>query len=104
MHFRASELENLFKAQQKKLARPYITKPMALLTPQSFNFIINTVNFSLFSPLSTFAELKATISGPSEVFVKSGSEITLFCKLQQGPHDLGTIYWYKGECNLLSVV
>lgn len=42
-------------------------------------------------------ELKAVIHGPSDLYVKSGSEITLNCKLQQGPHDLGTIYWYKGE-------
>jgi hypothetical protein len=33
--------------------------------------------------------------------VKSGSEITLNCKLQQGPHDLGTIYWYKGEFTII---
>lgn len=43
------------------------------------------------------AELKARITGPVEVFVKSGSEITLTCKLQQNPHDLGTIFWKKGE-------
>ena len=42
-------------------------------------------------------ELKARILGPSDLYVKSGSEITLICKLQQGPHDLGTIYWYKGK-------
>ncbi|XP_070507265.1 uncharacterized protein [Chironomus tepperi] len=42
-------------------------------------------------------ELKAVIQGPSDLYVKSGSEITLNCKLQQGPHDLGTIYWYKGS-------
>jgi hypothetical protein len=42
-------------------------------------------------------ELKAQILGPPDLFVKSGSEITLTCKLQQGPHDLGTIYWYKGK-------
>lgn len=35
--------------------------------------------------------------GPPDLYVKSGSEITLICKLQQGPHDLGTIYWYKGK-------
>lgn len=43
------------------------------------------------------AELKARVLGPSDLYVKSGSEITLICKLQQGPHDLGTIYWYKGK-------
>lgn len=54
--------------------------------------------FKNFSPRYSFsAELKARILGPSDLYVKSGSEITLICKLQQGPHDLGTIYWYKGE-------
>lgn len=50
-----------------------------------------------FGHFSLFTELKARITGPAEVFVKSGSEITLTCKLQQNPHDLGTIFWKKGE-------
>lgn len=49
------------------------------------------------SRLTFYAELKARLMGPSDLYVKSGSEITLVCKLQQGPHDLGTIYWYKGK-------
>lgn len=44
-----------------------------------------------------FSELKAIILGPADLYVKSGSEITLICKLQQGPHDLGTVFWYKGK-------
>lgn len=43
------------------------------------------------------AELRARILGPSDIFVKSGSEIIMTCVIQQGPHDLGTVFWYKGR-------
>ena len=62
------------------------------------------MTFKLFSTcnnekflLYPVAELKAIILGPADLYVKSGSEITLICKLQQGPHDLGTVFWYKGK-------
>lgn len=42
-------------------------------------------------------ELRARILGPSDIFVKSGSEIIMTCVIQQGPHDLGTVFWYKGK-------
>uniref|UniRef100_A0AAG5D5U1 Ig-like domain-containing protein n=1 Tax=Anopheles atroparvus TaxID=41427 RepID=A0AAG5D5U1_ANOAO len=42
-------------------------------------------------------ELRARILGPSDIFVKSGSEITMTCVIQQGPHELGTVFWYKGN-------
>ncbi|XP_018906362.1 zwei Ig domain protein zig-8 [Bemisia tabaci] len=42
-------------------------------------------------------ESKAKILGPSEVYIKSGSELTLTCVISQGPHNLGTIFWYRGE-------
>ncbi|XP_052872566.1 zwei Ig domain protein zig-8-like [Anopheles cruzii] len=42
-------------------------------------------------------ELRARILGPSDIFIKSGSEITLVCAIQQGPHELGTVFWYKGN-------
>jgi hypothetical protein len=42
------------------------------------------------------AELKAVILGTPDLHVKSGSEIILTCKIPQGPHDLGTVFWYKG--------
>lgn len=29
--------------------------------------------------------------------MKSGSQIILTCRLAQGPHDLGTVFWYKGK-------
>ncbi|CAH1186563.1 unnamed protein product [Phyllotreta striolata] len=42
-------------------------------------------------------EAKARILGPSDLHVKAGSSITLSCLINQGPHDLGTVFWYKGE-------
>ncbi|XP_039439722.1 zwei Ig domain protein zig-8-like [Culex pipiens pallens] len=45
----------------------------------------------------TVIELRARILGPSDIFVKSGSEIIMTCVIQQGPHDLGTVFWYKGN-------
>ncbi|XP_035906754.1 zwei Ig domain protein zig-8-like isoform X2 [Anopheles stephensi] len=42
-------------------------------------------------------ELRARILGPADIFVKSDSEITMTCVIQQGPHELGTIFWYKGS-------
>uniref|UniRef100_A0A182LWE0 Ig-like domain-containing protein n=1 Tax=Anopheles culicifacies TaxID=139723 RepID=A0A182LWE0_9DIPT len=46
---------------------------------------------------SCHGELRARILGPSDIFVKSGSEITMVCVIQQGPHELGTVFWYKGN-------
>ncbi|KAL9922097.1 defective proboscis extension response 1 isoform 1-T5 [Glossina fuscipes fuscipes] len=42
-------------------------------------------------------ELKANIMGPTDLYVKSGSDINLTCKILQGPHELGNIFWYKGN-------
>ncbi|XP_030368974.1 zwei Ig domain protein zig-8 [Scaptodrosophila lebanonensis] len=42
-------------------------------------------------------ELKAEIYGPSDLMVKTGSDINLTCKIMQGPHELGNIFWYKGS-------
>uniref|UniRef100_W8B7U9 Tyrosine-protein kinase receptor TYRO3 n=1 Tax=Ceratitis capitata TaxID=7213 RepID=W8B7U9_CERCA len=41
-------------------------------------------------------ELKANIIGPTDLYVKSGSDINLTCRIMQGPHELGNIFWYKG--------
>ncbi|KAG4074600.1 hypothetical protein HA402_004471, partial [Bradysia odoriphaga] len=41
--------------------------------------------------------LKANINGPPDLYVKSGSDINLLCKISQGPHELGNIFWYKGN-------
>ncbi|KAJ8925908.1 hypothetical protein NQ315_009760 [Exocentrus adspersus] len=42
-------------------------------------------------------EARARILGPSDLHVKAGSSITLTCIINQGPHDLGTVFWYKGD-------
>lgn len=42
-------------------------------------------------------ELKAQILGPADLYVKSDSDVHLVCKLPRGPHDLGSIFWYKGS-------
>ncbi|XP_037926328.1 zwei Ig domain protein zig-8 isoform X2 [Hermetia illucens] len=42
-------------------------------------------------------ELKANISGTPDLYVKSGSDINLTCRIPQGPHELGNIFWYKGN-------
>ncbi|XP_052864414.1 zwei Ig domain protein zig-8-like [Anopheles cruzii] len=42
-------------------------------------------------------EAKAIILGPTDLYVKMGSIVTLTCIISQGPHDLGTIYWYRGS-------
>uniref|UniRef100_A0A182YSE5 Ig-like domain-containing protein n=2 Tax=Anopheles stephensi TaxID=30069 RepID=A0A182YSE5_ANOST len=48
-------------------------------------------------------EAKAIILGPTDLYVKMGSIVTLTCIISQGPHDLGTIYWYRGS-NLVQPV
>ena len=51
---------------------------------------------NIFLLFFVFAELKANIIGPSDLYVKSGSDINLTCRIMQGPHELGNIFWYKG--------
>ncbi|XP_059486873.1 zwei Ig domain protein zig-8-like isoform X1 [Neocloeon triangulifer] len=41
-------------------------------------------------------EAKARILGPADLYVKTGSTISLSCLISQGPHDLGTVFWYHG--------
>ncbi|KYN19457.1 hypothetical protein ALC57_08224 [Trachymyrmex cornetzi] len=52
--------------------------------------------------LDTFTELKvgkarAKIIGQADIYVKTGSLLTLTCLMSQGPHDLGTVAWYQGS-------
>lgn len=47
----------------------------------------------------SFTEAKAKILGPADLYVKTGSLLSLTCILSQGPHDLGTMFWYKGKFN-----
>lgn len=41
--------------------------------------------------------MRARICGPQELYVKEDSEVSMRCELSQGPHDLGTIFWYLGN-------
>lgn len=43
------------------------------------------------------SEAKAVVVGPTDIYIKSGSEVILTCIVSQGPHELGTIYWYRGK-------
>lgn len=45
--------------------------------------------------VNSVLEAKARILGPSDIHVKAGSSVTLTCVINQGPHDLGTVFWYK---------
>lgn len=45
--------------------------------------------------VNSVPEAKARILGPSDIHVKAGSSVTLSCVINQGPHDLGTVFWYK---------
>lgn len=35
--------------------------------------------------------------GQADIYVKTGSLLTLTCLMSQGPHDLGTVAWYRGS-------
>lgn len=37
------------------------------------------------------------IPGPSDIYVKQGSEVVLTCIVSQGPHELGQIFWLRGK-------
>ncbi|XP_037040538.1 zwei Ig domain protein zig-8 isoform X1 [Bradysia coprophila] len=58
---------------------------------------INTEPKMSLSYTLNIIELKANINGPPDLYVKSGSDINLLCKISQGPHELGNIFWYKGN-------
>ncbi|XP_053593130.1 zwei Ig domain protein zig-8 isoform X2 [Microplitis demolitor] len=49
----------------------------------SLNYTLNVV------------EPRAKIMGPSDIYVKTGSVLTLTCLMSQGPHDLGTVAWFR---------
>nr|KAF7421945.1 hypothetical protein H0235_009781 [Vespula pensylvanica] len=42
-------------------------------------------------------EARARINGTSDIYVKTGSLLTLTCLMSQGPHHLGTVAWYRGN-------
>ncbi|KFB50324.1 AGAP005068-PA-like protein [Anopheles sinensis] len=58
---------------------------------------INTEPKLSLSYVLNVIELRARILGPSDIFIKSGSEITIVCVIQRGPHELGLVFWYKGS-------
>lgn len=63
------------------------------ITTILFLFLMRSLSFfSLF-----FTELKAEILGPGDLYVKSGSDINLTCKIPRGSHEQGNIFWYKGK-------
>lgn len=45
--------------------------------------------------LLSVAEARARILGQADIYVKTGSLLTLTCVMSQGPHDLGTVAWYQ---------
>lgn len=51
-----------------------------------------------------FIEAKAIIPGPSDIYVKQGSEVVLTCIVSQGPHELGQIIWLRGKSSLQFIV
>ncbi|XP_034246635.1 zwei Ig domain protein zig-8-like isoform X2 [Thrips palmi] len=49
-------------------------------------------------------EWKAQILGSSDLHVKTGSSVTLTCVLSQGPHDLGTVQWFRNDVLLSNML
>ncbi|KAI4497883.1 hypothetical protein M0802_006999 [Mischocyttarus mexicanus] len=47
--------------------------------------------------MSLAVEARARINGTSDIYVKTGSLLTLTCLMSQGPHHLGTVAWYRGN-------
>lgn len=45
----------------------------------------------------TVSEARARILGPADVYVKTGSTLSLTCLMSQSPHDLGTVSWYRAN-------
>lgn len=77
----------------------YIMKKCILFTT-SFCFLVSFCVFFFVLWLVTiaqFVEAKAILPGPSDLYVKTGSEVVLTCIVSQGPHELGTILWYQGN-------
>ncbi|KAG8040610.1 hypothetical protein G9C98_002606, partial [Cotesia typhae] len=41
------------------------------------------------------SEPQAQIMAKGDIYVKTGSVLTLNCRMSQGPHDLGTVAWFR---------
>lgn len=63
----------------------------------NFFFVYLLKLLKIFALFYIFSEAKAVILGPTDLYVKMGSIVTLACVISQGPHDLGTIYWHRGK-------
>lgn len=61
-----------------------------------FYFLLFLEYSSTYTSLILSVEMRARICGPQELYVKEDSEVNMRCELSQGPHDLGTIFWYLG--------
>ncbi|GAB0090398.1 Immunoglobulin-like domain [Sergentomyia squamirostris] len=61
---------------------------------QQHNIIASIENVYIFL-LFSFPEVKANILGPSDLYVKSGSDINLICRLSHRLLDAGYLFWYK---------
>lgn len=55
------------------------------------------INLNQFGFNYRVSEAKARIKGPTDLYVKTGSSVSVTCIISQGPHDLGTVFWYKDK-------
>ena len=66
-------------------------------------FTVPFNNFITIFFTSNKTEAKAVIPGPSDIYVKQGSEVVLTCVVSQGPHELGQMFWLRGKYNHFSL-
>ncbi|OAD57154.1 hypothetical protein WN48_02704 [Eufriesea mexicana] len=65
---------------------------------QRFFLVPPSLGLTLFHCYSrSTPEARARINGTSDIYVNSGSLLTLTCLMSQGPHDLGTVAWFRGN-------
>ncbi|KAJ8681278.1 hypothetical protein QAD02_017065, partial [Eretmocerus hayati] len=49
---------------------------------------------------SCVSDARARIMGEADIYVKTGSSLTLTCVMSQEPHNLGTVNWYRGDTQI----
>lgn len=69
-----------------------VVKPIVRCGMKKCKLYLNTCFFFIVYSI----ELKAVVLGAADLYVKTGSDINLTCKISKGPHELGTVFWYKG--------
>ncbi|XP_014216843.1 lachesin-like, partial [Copidosoma floridanum] len=47
-------------------------------------------------------EARARIMGEQDIMVNPGSTLTLTCVMSQGPHNLGTVNWFRGNGQIMT--